>query len=82
MADSVGVQPGTPEPGYVYPLGHVHVAATPLHTMHVATGRVPIELVLWHLISDWGVIPKAEDWRRLLEGSIKEFENRASRPVT
>ena len=55
-----------PEPGYVYPLGHLHVnaefaqdvaavVAKPPGKLHIGTGRVAIEHVLWHLLSEWTV---------------------------
>jgi hypothetical protein len=65
-----------------YVLGHVHVnadfseAAPALPGLHVPTARVPLELVLWHLIAEWGVKPKREDWRRILEESMRGFEER------
>jgi hypothetical protein len=47
-----------------------------LKDMHLATGRVPLELVLWHLITDWGVHPVEDDWRKRLGDSMDEFFKR------
>lgn len=76
-----------PKPGYLYPLAHVHVngelAQRPgadLPGLHIPTSRVPLELVLWHLIAEWGVKPKQPDWQQVLEGSIHDFEARRSTP--
>jgi hypothetical protein len=62
-------------------LGHVHVKGTlksnepskGLPKLHIATGRVPLELVLWHLIADWDVTSLHEDWQAKLEGSLATF---------
>lgn len=75
-----------PTPGYHYPLAHLHVNAslasteTALPKLHVPTGRVPLELVLWHLIAEWGVKPKQPDWQPILEESIDKFEAMRSAP--
>jgi hypothetical protein len=37
----------------------------PAAHLHIATARVPLELVLWHVISEWGVTPKTSAWREL-----------------
>jgi hypothetical protein len=56
-----------PRADYAYPLAHLHVNAefvesasavgrldkTPSH-LHIPTARVPLELVLWHLIAGSG----------------------------
>jgi len=73
-----------PQPGYRYPLAHVHVNGSltsggrALPKLHVPTGRVPLELVFWHLIAEWGVKPKDADWQRILEDSIDGFDTRRS----
>jgi hypothetical protein len=76
-----------PTPDYRYPLAHVHLngeftpdAAASLPRLHVPTSRVPLELVLWHLIAEWGVTPKSADWREILQESIGGFEERRSAP--
>ncbi len=69
-----------PQPAYPYPLAHLHVrgdlasGGRALPKLHIPTGRVPLELVLWHAIAEWGVVPKSEDWQTILEESIDEFE--------
>jgi hypothetical protein len=51
-----------------------------LAKLHIPTRRVPLELVLWHTIAEWGVEPKRDDWQTLLEDSIDEFERRRLGP--
>jgi hypothetical protein len=74
-----------PKPDYAYPLGHVHVngrltseGPRPLPKLHIPTGRVPPELVLWDLIAEWGVTSKHADWQDTLEKSIEDFEAKRS----
>jgi hypothetical protein len=77
-----------PTADYPYPLAHVHVNAellpagvdARLTKLHIPTRRVPIELVIWHAIAEWGAEPKRDDWRELLEGSLEEFERRRRVP--
>jgi hypothetical protein len=76
-----------PKPDYPYPLAHVHVngqrvsgARAALPKLHIPTSRLPLELVLWHVIVEWGVKPKRADWQQILEGSIRDFEARRSTP--
>lgn len=77
-----------PAPDYPYPLAHVHVNGellpagtnTVLGRLHIPTRRVPLELVLSHLIAEWGAKPKRDDWQPLLQGSIDEFERRRRAP--
>jgi hypothetical protein len=67
-----------------YPLGHIHVRAdlneaTPpkeFPKMHIGTGRVALEDVLWHLISEWDVLAKTGDWQTLLHDSREGFHQR------
>ncbi len=82
-----------PRPDYEYPLAHVHadaefvdpgraaarLAKPPSH-LHIPTARVPFELVLWHVIAEWGVTPKTDDWRELLSESLEGFERRRRAP--
>lgn len=82
-----------PRADYAYPLAHVHVnaqfvdaglaadrlAKTPSH-LHVPTARVPLELVLWHLVAEWGVTPKTDVWREILRESLEGFEERRTAP--
>ena len=77
-----------PTPAYPYPLAHVHINAellaggadAALPKLHIPTRRVPLELVLWHAIVEWGVEPKTDDWQVLLQDSIDEFERRRLAP--
>lgn len=82
-----------PRPDYEYPLAHVHanaefvdpgpaaahLAKPPSH-LHIPTARVPLELVLWHVIAEWGLTPKTDDWRELLSESLEGFERRRRAP--
>ncbi len=78
-----------PKADYAYPLAHLHANAefverasavarldkTPSH-LHIPTARVPLELVLWHLIPEWGVTPKTDGWFEVLDESLAGFERR------
>lgn len=74
-------------------LAHVHTNATftdpgpaatrlrkPASHLHIPTGRVPLEFVLWHLVAEWGVTPKTDAWRELLVDSLEGFERRRRAP--
>jgi hypothetical protein len=62
-----------PTPDYAYPTAHVHINARlldaraearlvkPAAHLHLPTARVPLELVLWHLIAEWGVEARIPD---------------------
>lgn len=70
-----------PRPGYAYPLAHVHVNGTlpdgePVGRLHIPTRRVPLELVLWHLIAEWNVDPRTKDWSTVLQHSVSGFDER------
>lgn len=71
-----------PTPDYAYPLAHLHVngefagRTLSLRKLHVPTARIPLELVLWHLIAEWGVEPKRKSWQQILQESIEGFETR------
>jgi hypothetical protein len=75
-----------PRPDYPYPQGHLHVNGSlawrgrALPKLHVPTGRIPLEEVLRHLIVEWGVKPKQDDWGGLLEKSIENFERNRRAP--
>jgi hypothetical protein len=76
-----------PKPEYHYPLAHLHVNSqllpavdVALARLHIPTSRVPLELVLWHAIAEWGVTPKSEDWQSILEESIEQFETKRNAP--
>jgi hypothetical protein len=70
-----------PRADYPYPLAHVHLNAEFVNgnaagRLHIPTRRVPLELVLLHLISEWGVAPRLDDWRKVLDESIAGFDER------
>jgi hypothetical protein len=70
-----------PRTDYPYARAHVHVRGvfpdgTQADRLHIPTRRVPLELVLWHLIAEWGVKPKQDDWQPQLEESIDGFDRR------
>jgi hypothetical protein len=81
-----------PRPDYPYPLAHVHLNAAlhdadaeqrlakPAPHLHLPTARVALELVLWHLIAEWGVQAKTEDWPQRLHDSLTGFEERRTAP--
>ncbi|MGN6372592.1 MAG: hypothetical protein ACTHM1_06335 [Solirubrobacteraceae bacterium] len=48
--------------------------------MHIPTARTALELVLWHLIAEWDVTPRREDWQELLEDSLDGLESRRRVP--
>jgi hypothetical protein len=64
---------------YAYPRAHVHVNGkfpdgVPAGRVHVASRRVPLELVVRNLISDWGVKPRTDDWLTILQESAVDFD--------
>lgn len=44
--------------------------------VHFPTRRLPLELVLWGLIAEWGVKPLDSRWQEILMDSIRGFEQR------
>jgi hypothetical protein len=65
-----------PPTDYAYPRAHVHinghfVDGPPTERVHIASRRVPLELVVGNLISDWGVKPRTNDWEAILEQSAE-----------
>lgn len=88
MAPQVGVLPAAPSARLRVPLAHCHVngefsdaaVADDLDKMpsrlHIPTVRMPLEVVLWHVITEWGVRSKTEHWRELLVESLGGFEER------
>lgn len=78
--------------GYPYALGHVHVqadfaeplragpAGKALSRMHLPTARVALELVLRHVIAEWGVQAKTDGWSKILDDSLAGFEERRTAP--
>jgi hypothetical protein len=71
-----------PKEDYPYPLAHFHVNAQSEHRkdiehVHFPTRRVPLELVIWGLIAEWGVKPLDEaGWEKTLSESIEGFDER------
>ncbi len=67
-----------PRPDYAYPAAHLHVhgefpGREPIGRLHIPTRRVPLELVVWHLIAEWGVESKTDDWQTILTEPIERF---------
>ena len=67
-----------PPTDYAYPRAHVHLNATfpdgtPADRLHVPTEHIGLESVIRHLITDWGVKPRADDWEAILEESAADF---------
>jgi hypothetical protein len=59
--------------------GYVRVHGTffngePADDKRIVTGETPLELVVWFLISDWGVKPRSGDWKAILEESLEGFD--------
>jgi hypothetical protein len=48
--------------------------------LHLPTDRVGLELVLWHLLAEWGVAAKTGDWREVLRASLEGFRERRTAP--
>lgn len=72
-----------PRPDYAYPQAHLHINAgfpdgSPVSRLHVPTRRVPLELVVWHLIAEWEVNSKTDDWPPALTTSIEGFDQRST----
>ncbi len=74
-----------PRPDYPYSLAHLHVNGSfaggePIAPLHIPASRVPLESVLWHLIAEWGVLPRGDGWRALLGESVDGFQRRRTAP--
>jgi hypothetical protein len=70
-----------PRPDYPYALAHFHVNGTLVDGrgvagVHFPTRRLPLELVLWSLVVEWGVRPLDPGWQEILLESIRGFEER------
>lgn len=70
-----------PRPDYSYPLAHVHVNAafadgSAAGRLHIPTRLVPLETVIWHLIAEWNVTSRTDDWHTVLGESIEGFDER------
>ena len=76
-----------PREEYTYPLAHVHVHGSFLGDgskateLHIPTMRVPVELILWHVICEprWNVQPRTDDWEVILGESIRGFYERRTK---
>lgn len=69
-----------PQSDYTYPRAHMHVNGAfpdgePIGRVHIASRRMPLELVLRNMISDWGVSPRTGDWERILDESAQELDD-------
>lgn len=67
-----------PVPDYPYELSHMHMNGTffngkPAVHLHVPTDRVELNAVIRHLITEWGVKPRTEQWKALLDESAQGF---------
>jgi hypothetical protein len=68
-----------PRADYSYPRAHVHVNGTfpdgaPINHLHIPTRHLSLELVIRHLITDWGVKPRTDDWETILDESVAGFD--------
>jgi hypothetical protein len=72
-----------PVADYPYELSHVHMNGTffngtPADHLHVPTERIELKVVIRHLITEWGVKPRTEDWKKILEESAEGFSDAPS----
>jgi hypothetical protein len=70
-----------PRRDYPYPRAHLHVNGTfgdgdPIAPLHIPASRVPLESVLWHLIAEWGAVPRTDVWQSILSESVDGFHDR------
>jgi hypothetical protein len=76
-----------PEDGYGYPRFHLHINATPntyegekeFPSLHIPTGRVTIEDVVRHLVTEHSVGPISPAWEKTLaqaEESFREIQRK------
>jgi hypothetical protein len=66
---------------YSYPRAHLHVNGSfsdgaPAGRLHIPTERLSLELVVRHLITDWDVKPRSDDWEAILDESAEGFGER------
>jgi hypothetical protein len=66
-----------PTADYVYPLAHVYFNGnfqngTFAGKLHVPTNPVGLGLVIRHLVTDWDVKPRTDDWESILEESTAQ----------
>jgi hypothetical protein len=69
-----------PSPADVgYPQAHVHVNGkfpdqSAIGRLHIPTRQMPLELIVRHLITDWDVKPRSDDWEAILDESVESFD--------
>jgi hypothetical protein len=61
-----------PPSDVAYPRAHIHVNGSfpdgaPVARLHIPTRRIPLELIVRHLITDWDVKPRSDDWEAILD---------------
>jgi hypothetical protein len=72
---------GEPGDDYPYPPAHVHVNAQPgsytgtksFKDLHLPTGRVTVEGVARHLVTEHGIGPISDDWEAILSETEDAF---------
>lgn len=69
----------SPPANYAYPRAHVHINGkfpneASIGGLHIPTRRMPLELIVRHLITDWGVKPRTDDWEAILDHSADAFD--------
>lgn len=70
-----------PEPGYQYPLAHLHVNCTPsfydgpkeFDKLHIPCGRITVETLARHLIVEHKIQPNSSRWQEILAENEKTF---------
>lgn len=68
-----------PRADYPYARGHVHLNGTlfngkPAGHLHVPAPKMPLELIIRHLITEWDVKPRTDNWEAILEDSAAGFD--------
>jgi hypothetical protein len=63
----------------VYPRGHVHVNSSfpdgaPVGHLHIPAPPMGLGLIVRHLITDWNVEPRTDDWEAILQDSAADFD--------
>lgn len=56
-------------------VGRRHPEFPPFGKVHVPTGRVALERVVFFLIEELRVVPLRADWRQVLEDTLRRFEH-------
>jgi hypothetical protein len=55
------------------PMKDPHVHITGLHGLHVPSGRIAFEEVVWMLVQDLGISARRSDWRDVLTECLARF---------